>query len=94
MLIEKTGIPKQNIYYQPPSGHLIKYPCIIYGEVKLDVKYADNTPYSYKKQYTVKHIFKDQTKDLIEKFIKIQYCSFKDTYISDNLRHDVYNIYY
>ena len=84
-----------NVYYQPPSGHKIEYPCIIYQRANYDTDYADNEIYRNHTHYTVTLISNDADNDsIIEQLQSIRYCSFDRRFISDNYYHDVFDLYY
>ena len=50
----------ENVYYSPPSGHKLKYPCIIYERRYSKAEYADNKPYTTDTSYTLTVIDKSQ----------------------------------
>lgn len=86
----KTITP--NVYYQPPSGHLMQYPCIRYERSNIRSSHADNQPYKHIKQYTVTVIDADPDSDIPDKVSKIPRSTFDRAFRSDNLNHDVFNI--
>ena len=45
-----------NVYFQPPTGTKITYPCIIYDLDRPDATFADNAPYAIYDQYSIKYI--------------------------------------
>ena len=86
---------RYKVYYQPPAGQKIEYPCIIYQKANYSVDYADDQVYRRDTHYTVTLISSDaDNEDVIEQLLELQYCSFDRRFISDNLYHDVFDLYY
>lgn len=84
-----------NVYFQPPASHILKYPCIIYERNSRDTDHADDLIYKDYNQYTITLIGRDSDNDdYIDKLLEIPYCSYDRRFISDNLYHDVFNLYY
>ena len=91
ILIDILG--SKNVYYQSPIN--LSYPCIVYEKSGYDIDYADNTLYRGMTHYTVKLISKNPDMDtVINKLLEMNYCSFNRRYVSDNLYHDVFDLYY
>ncbi len=90
---ETLGI--NNIYFQAPGPNGLKYPCVIYELNNRDTSHADNRMYKNMNRYTVTLIGRDpDNSELIDKMLEIPYCSNDRRFISDNLYHDVFNLYY
>lgn len=89
-----TNIMGQDpVYYQPPSK--IQYPCIIYHIDDYDIKNADNSKYLKMRRYQIVFIRTSTKKDdRIEQILDLPYCSFDRQYISDNLVHDSFTLYF
>lgn len=83
-----------NVYYQPPTGHQITYPCIIYDLEKPDVTFADNAPYAIYDQYTIKYITRDPDDDTRNQIIMMKHCSADRFYMADNLYHYLFRVYW
>jgi hypothetical protein len=83
-----------NVYFQPPPTIKMEYPCIVYEISNADTKFADNYPYSYAKKYTLTVIDKNPDSLLPDKVAALQRCIFNRHFTSDNLNHDVFNIYF
>ena len=83
------------VYYQPPEGLKIEYPCIVY-EYENNKKFkADNATYIRYHVYNVKYIHRDadtQLPDAIEDHF--MYCNRGSRYKADNLYHDMFTIYF
>lgn len=84
----------RNVYFQPPESLKLNFPCIIYERVGADQMKADDTNYITQKRYTVTVIDKDPDSIIPEKVGALQYASYDRTFVSNNMNHDVYKIYY
>lgn len=82
------------VYYQPPTGTEICYPCIIYELDRPDVKFADNTSYVVYDQYSIKYITRDPDDNTRYQFMMIEHCSSESPYISENLYHYPFRLYW
>lgn len=93
--IFKTILGNSNVYFQSPALHILKYPCIVYARATRNVGYADDTTYKGLNQYTVTLIGKEpDNDDIIDKLLALPYCSYDRRFISDNLYHDVFTLYF
>lgn len=85
----------KNVYYQPPENFKLSYPCIVYEANKKDITYANDRVYSHENRYTVTLIYKNAdyelTNSILYEFSLIRH---DRTFKSDNLYHDVYNLYW
>ena len=88
----KTILGSANVYFQPPSGHLMDYPCIRYERSNIRVKSADNMPYKLEKEYTITVIDANPDSDLPDTIVALPRAIFDRHFTSDNLNHDVFNI--
>lgn len=85
----------ENVYFQPPSSVKLSYDCIVYRLSKIDLKNADNKKYAKFHAYTVTLITKDPDNPLIDAILDaFKHISFDRAYVSDNLHHYVYNLYF
>lgn len=91
-LEEVSGI--SNVYYQPPESFKLLYPCIVYELGGENVVYANNYLYVGKKRYTVTVIDKNPESLIPDRIRRMKLCSFDRAFVSDNLNHFVFNIYY
>ena len=92
-LLELT-IGSENVYFQPPAGMYISYPCIVYKLDDVDTKFAGNRPYRRTKRYQVTAITRDPDSDLSDKISMLPTCRFDRFYTADNLNHYVHNLYF
>lgn len=83
-----------NVYFQPPENIVMKYPCIRYELSSIDVKYADNLAYKYKKAYQITIIDRNPDSIFPDRMLTLPLCSFQRYYRSDSLNHFVFKIYY
>lgn len=92
-LINVSGY--SNVYYQPPENFKMVYPCIRYNQTVGDTKRASNKVYSYTKKYTITCIINNDKDDIIMKMLNsFEYCELDNTFVSDNLYHYVFTLYY
>lgn len=84
-----------DVYFQPPESVKLTYPCVIYKLTNADIGYADNMTYRYSRRYQITLITKDPDSDLIDKIPKsLRHCSFANYFVSNNLNHYIYDLYY
>lgn len=84
----------QNVYFSPPAGKQLVYPCIIYNRDYSKAEYADNTPYMLDTRYTVIAIDPNPDSELVHKLELLPKCRYDRYFVSDNLNHDVFTIYH
>ena len=84
----------RNVYYQPPATIKMNYPAIRYSKTNVDSKYANNKKYLNKTQYDIVVIDYDPDNPVIAKILELPHSSYNRYYVSDNLNHDVIQIYY
>lgn len=81
-----------NVYFQPPSGFLMSYPCITYERSNIRTRFADDLPYLHRKQYMLTVIDANPDSEIPDKIAELQTCIFDRHFVSVNLNHDVFNI--
>lgn len=84
----------RNVYFQPPTGTQLKYPCIVYNLDDANDVHANDRIYRRLYRYSLTYITKDPEDSMRDTIDDLQYCSFNRFFISDNLNHFVYSIYY
>ena len=84
----------RNVYYQPPESLKMEYPAIRYSKNDISSRHADNAKYSNHTQYEIIVIDKSPDNDVIQKILELPLSSFDRHYVSNNLNHDVINLYY
>ena len=92
ILCEALG--SRNVYFQPPSSIQMKYPAIVYSRSKIGKKNANGNPYITNLSYDVTLIDKNPDSPIVKSILEIPYCSYGRHYVSDNLNHDSFTIYY
>lgn len=84
----------RNVYYQPPESLKMEYPCILYSKSDIESKHADNMKYHSIKLYEIIVISKKPDHEVIDKILELPMSKFDRHYASNNLNHDVINLYY
>ena len=84
----------RHTYFDPPSSVKMKYPAIRYARNKIDNTYANNLAYKQKTSYELIVIDEDPDSPIVERLMKLPYCSHDRHYKADNLNHDAFTIYY
>lgn len=87
-------LESRNAYYQPPTNTQMEYPAIRYSRRDIESRYADNKIYSRMTCYELIVISNTPDHPVIEKILELPYCSYDRHYVSDNLNHDVFTLYY
>lgn len=84
-----------NVYFQPGPKSQMKFPCIVYTESLPYTNFSNNKTYNYTKLYNVKYISRSSNNPvnnkLLERFSMIKPRNF---YVSDNLNHWTYDLYF
>ena len=84
----------KNVYFNPPPNVKMNYPAIRYSRSRIDNAFADNSVYKQDLRYEVTAIYKDPDSDLPFKISRLPKCKHDRPYISDNLHHDVFTLYF
>lgn len=83
------------VYYQKPPDKDMKIPCIVYEKSNYNSKYANNKIYIKKTHYTVTYLCtRPDNEDVTDKILALPYCSFDRRFMSNNIYHDVFDLYY
>lgn len=90
----ETLLGSRNVYFQPPPTLQMNYPCIVYNLDDIDTKFADNGPYAVEKRYSLTVIDKDPDSSIIDKVIMLQKCIFDRHFVTDNLNHNIFILYF
>lgn len=91
----KFLLGSNNVYYQPPANLKMKYPAIVYSLDGLDVKHFDNTRLINKNCFSVTHIYRNESENLVETMLKnFEYISFDNRSIVDGIYNDHFTIYW
>lgn len=85
----------RKLYFQPPNGTKLTYPCAIYQLQNIDTKRADDSIYNKMTCYQVTVIDPDPDSELPDSLLNaFQYIKFDRFFTSDNLNHYVFTIYF
>lgn len=90
--ILETLLP--NVYFDPPSGHQMQYPCIVYELDSADTTFADNGLYRYLKRYTVTVIDPDSDDTNADKVAALRHSKLSRAFLTANLHHHVFTTYF
>lgn len=91
-LLETLGATE--VYFQPPNGKDMVYPCIVYELDEVDIRHADNAPYRNQKRYAITVIARDPDNTIHDRVALLSTSSFNRFFTADNLNHYVYNVYF
>lgn len=83
----------RRVYYVAPSTSL-EYPSIIYTINGIQTNQADNYNYKRDTSYKITVISKIPDTNMIQKILDLPQSKLDQQYISDNLYHDVFTLYY
>lgn len=84
----------RNVYFQPPTNVQLVYPCIIYNRDHSLTQFASNRPYRRTKRYQVTYIGRDPDSPVPDRIGELPMCTFTRHFTSDNLNHDVFDLYF
>lgn len=81
----------ENVYYNPPEGVKMQYPCIIYALQAKPDNSADNLPYFMNETYQITYIHRSVEEESVsDRMARTKGFSFDRSFRSDNLYHDVF----
>lgn len=83
-----------NVYFQPPEGLAIEYPCIIYKRDAADTKFANNDPYSRMQRYQITVIDSDPDSPLPAQVAQFRLCEYLRFFTTQYLNHDIFIHYH
>ena len=83
-----------NVYFQPPSSVTMKYPAIVYSRSDIENFHANDGVYAQSVAYMVIVIDKNPDSECVKKVSKLPMCIYDRHYVSDNLNHDVFTLYF
>lgn len=92
--LEET-FPSYKVYFQPSESFKMKYPCIRYEFDGVADLMADNQHYRSRRRYTVTVMQSDPDFYAYERMYKaFTLCRMNQRYVSDNLYHETFTLYY
>ena len=83
-----------NVYFQPPDGLSMEYPCIVYKRDNMDVDFANDSPYRLTTRYLVTVIDRSPDSTITPLVANLPLCLYNRGYAAKNLNHDVFNLYF
>ena len=83
-----------NVYFQPPSSIQMKYPAIVYSLNVINVASADNNAYKLDHSHMITLISQLPDNEVIDRLLMIPTCRFDRSYLSNNLYHYVFTLYF
>lgn len=92
LLCEVLG--SRNVYFQPPESVKMKYPAIVYSRNRIENTSADNTVYKQDVSYKITVIDPDPDSEIVERVSTIPGIMYDRPYVSNNLNHDVFTLFY
>ena len=93
-LILEGTIGSRNVYFQPPSNLKLKYPCVVYSLNRVNTTIANDSVYKIDHSYTVTLITTNADNDIVDKIVKLPFCTFDRAYTNDGLYHYSFLLYY
>ena len=91
-LVEILG--SRNVYFQPPSNVKMKFPAIEYHLGNINTVRANNSPYLFRTSYEITLMEKEPDSERVKQLLLLPYCTFDRSFVSDNLYHNTFTIYY
>jgi predicted membrane-bound spermidine synthase len=84
-----------NVYFQPPSNLIMKYPCIVYDKTNRMKLYGSDVIHFSKQEYRITVIDRNPDTEIPDQIEKnLLYCGVDQYYTIDNLNHTVLSLYY
>jgi hypothetical protein len=83
-----------HVYFQPPANIQMQYPCIVYSRDGSSTDHANNGLYRHAKRYQVTVVDWNPDTDLSDKVEALRYANFERAFISGDLNHYVFSIYF
>lgn len=84
----------ENVYFQPPTGYMMKYPAIVFTRKTPNRVFANDSAYFRKPCYEVTVIDPDPDCNIALRIEQLPYCSHDRHFKKDNLNHDVFILYH
>lgn len=82
------------VYFQPKSNITMQYPCIVYERARGETDFANNHPYLRNKRYTLTVIDRDPDSVIPERIAELEMCVHSSFFVSENLNHDVFDVFF
>lgn len=87
------GIKK--VYYQPPASLAMEYDCIRVTKERIHTMRANNVGYRLTDRYNLIYITRNSNSQVPSQLLRtFPMCEFERSYVSNNLYHHVFALYY
>lgn len=83
-----------NVYFQPPAGMQMQYPCIVYQMDDASTEFAGNMPYMRTKRYQITVIDRNPDSLIPDTIAWLQSALFDRHFTANNLHHSVFTLYF
>ena len=91
----ESFLGSRNVYFQPPPTVRMSYPAIVYKLSNYDIDSADDMNYIKRRRYQITIIDANPDTEYTDKFIDtFRGARFDNSFVTDNLNHYVFSIYY
>lgn len=87
-------LESENVYYQPPASVFMNYPAIVYSRNNIENDFADNSVYAQYTSYQVTVIDENPDSEYVKKVSALPKCRYDRHFVSENLNHDVFTLYF
>lgn len=81
-----------NVYHQPPGK--LNYPCIKYELKNIRNQHANDSVYMQNNCYIITVMSKDPDDNIVDAISKLPKCRFDRHFVSDNIHHTTFELYY
>lgn len=82
-----------HVYFQPPEGMKLTFPCIIYSRSHMDIQHANGFPYHHGWRDQVTVIDRNPVSRIVEEVAKLPKMRHDRVFTSQNLYHTVFTVY-
>lgn len=82
-----------HVYFQPPEGKKLEFPCIVYRRDYASTKFANDLPYSNRTRYLVTVIDPDPDGTIRKQVAAMPMTTYNRFFTTSDLNHDVYYVY-
>ncbi len=83
-----------NVYFQPPSNIVMKYPALVYELDDIHAEHADNHPYRLLNRYQVTIIDRTADTPIQKALARLPSCRFNRRFSANGLNHTVFTLYF
>lgn len=93
-VILESILGSSNVYFQPPESIKMKYPAIVYYLYRIDTDKADDTSFYKWNHYRIQYISRNPENEVALTILDLPYCSYNGRFVTDNLYHDNFDLYF